>query len=132
MGTVPMMAGHSAVSLRRKARVSPKVERSMIDSAPMATASRTFCISMSRSLQSRLDAQVHVDLGLERKADAVGVEGRVVHVGGDHGLALGDERAQGFGVDALLGGDGLHLRGDDALAGGVHLGGVGHGGLLWG
>ena len=77
-------------------------------------------------------AQVHVDLGLERKADAVGVEDRVVHVGGDHGLALGDERAQGFGVDALLGGDGLHLRGDDALAGGVHLGGVGHGGLLWG
>ena len=77
-------------------------------------------------------AEVHVDLGAQREADAVGIEARMVHVGRDHRLALGDECAQVGDVDALLGGDGLHLRGRDALAGGVHLGCVcGHGrGLL--
>ena len=46
-GTVPIMAGHSLVSLRRKGWVLPWLERSIMASAPMFTADITFCISTS-------------------------------------------------------------------------------------
>jgi len=52
MGTVPIMAGHSAVSLRRNFWVSPKELKSIMDSAPNSTASFTFKSSMFKSLQS--------------------------------------------------------------------------------
>ena len=71
------------------------------------------------------DAEVDVDLGAQHAADALRVQAAVVLVGGDGDLALGDELPDLFGGAVLLLGDDLHLLGDDALAGGVHLGGIG-------
>ena len=71
------------------------------------------------------DAEVDVDLGAQHAADALRVQAGVVLVGGDGNLALGDELPDLFGGAVLLLGDDLHLLGDDALAGGVHLGGIG-------
>ena len=47
-----MIAGHWAVSFLLNVRVSPHELRSMMDSAPILTASFTFCNSISKSLQS--------------------------------------------------------------------------------
>ena len=70
------------------------------------------------------DAKVHVDLGAQHGANALGIQALVVLVGGDGYLALGDPLADLLGGAVFLFGYDLHLRGDDALAGGIHLGGI--------
>ena len=76
------------------------------------------------------DAKVDVDLGAQHGADALGVQAGVVLVGRDGDLALGDQLPDLFNGAVLLLGHDLHFRGDDALAGGVHLGGVSLHGLF--
>ena len=70
------------------------------------------------------DAKVYVDLGAQHGAHALGVQALVVLVGGNGYLALGDPLADLLGGAVFLFGYDLHLRGDDALAGGIHLGGI--------
>ena len=70
------------------------------------------------------NAEVHVDLGAQHGADALGVQALVVLVGGDGYLALSDPLADLLGGAVFLFCHDLHLRRDDALAGGIHLGGI--------
>ena len=70
------------------------------------------------------DAKVHVDLGAQHGAHALGVQALVVLVGGDGYLAFGDPLTDLLGGAVFLFGYDFHLRGDDALAGGIHLGGI--------
>ena len=69
-------------------------------------------------------AQVHVDFGAQHGANALGVQAGVRFVGGDDHLALRHQSHQFVHRQLLFLGDGLHLRGHNALAGRVHLGGV--------
>ena len=69
------------------------------------------------------DTKVHVDLGAQHGADTLGVQALVVLVGGDGYLALSDPLADLLGGAVFLFCHDLHLRRDDALAGGIHLGG---------
>ena len=68
--------------------------------------------------------QVHVDFGAQHGANALGVQAGVRFVGGDDHLALRHQSHQFVHRQLLFLGNGLHLRGHDALAGRVHLGGV--------
>ena len=70
------------------------------------------------------NAEVYVDLGAEHGADALGVQALVVLVGRDGDLALSDPLADLLGGAVFLFCHDLHLRRDDALAGGIHLGSI--------
>jgi len=70
------------------------------------------------------NAKIHVDLGAQHGADALGVQALVVLVGGDGNLALSDPLADLLGGAIFLFCHDLHLRRDDALAGSIHLGGI--------
>ena len=70
------------------------------------------------------DAKVHIDLGAQHAADALRVQAFVMLVGRDGHLAFGHQLPDLLRGAVLLFGHDLHLRGDDALAGGIHLGGV--------
>ena len=66
-------------------------------------------------------ADVGVDLAAEGHADAHGLERAVIDIGGNDGAAASDFAAHEFGFDLFAAGDVLHLFGDDAQAGEVHL-----------
>ena len=70
------------------------------------------------------NAQVHVDLGAQHGADALGVQAGVVLVGGNGHLALSHQLTDLLRGAVFLFGHDLHFRRDDALAGSVHLCGV--------
>ena len=72
-------------------------------------------------------AEVDVDLGGQAGAHASCAQARVVAVGRDGDAAVGHALKQVGFADALVAEYLLHLRGEGALAGGGHLGGVGHG-----
>ena len=75
-------------------------------------------------------AQVYIDLGAQHTANALRVQALVMLVGRNGHLALGHQRANFFGGAVFFLGHSLHFGGDDALAGGVHLGGIAlHGGF---
>ena len=76
-------------------------------------------------------ADIGVDLTRGPDADAHGLKGRVVDVGGDDHATAGDFVAHEFRSEAFALGDELHLAGDLAFAGIVHLGpdGIGPAGI---
>ena len=70
---------------------------------------------------------VHAADGAELAAhgtDTVGVDARVEPVGADGDLTSGNQFPDLLGGAVFLGGNSLHFGGDDALSGGIHLGGV--------
>ena len=70
------------------------------------------------------NAQVHVNLGAQHGADALGVQAGVVLVGGNGHLALSHQLTDLLRGAVFLFGHDLHFRRDDALAGSVHLCGI--------
>ena len=70
------------------------------------------------------DAKVHIDLGAQHAADALRVQAFVMLVGRDGHLAFGHQLPDLLRGAVLLFGHDLHLRGDDALTGGIHLSGI--------
>ena len=66
-------------------------------------------------------ADVGIDLALGGHADAHGLQVGVIDVGGDDHPAARHFGADQLGSEALAVGDVVHLFGDDALAGVVHL-----------
>ena len=76
------------------------------------------------------DPQVHVDLGAQHAAHALGVQAGVGLVGADGHLAFCHQLHQPLQRHVFLLRHGLHLWGGNALAGGVHLGGVFHRSVL--
>ena len=70
------------------------------------------------------DTQVHVDLGAQHAAHPLWVQAGMALVGADGHLALGHQLHELFQGHTLFFGHSLHLGRGNALAGGVHLGGV--------
>ena len=67
------------------------------------------------------DAQIHVDLGSQALADALGTQGLVVDVGGNGDLAQGHPLPNDLRVCVFFLCHRFHFRGNDPLLGGVHL-----------